>query len=651
MNNNLKHAFAIASLFVLSSLNTVAAQTAIGEQNGRVEWSGWSLDYDTFEYSDGLILKNVYYNGKKILARASFPVMSVYYDGSCGPYADRLNGVQQPVSWANNELLVAREFTQGGERWFELGIREFIGSYDIYQVWYISESGSLDGHAFSRGLQCNYDHVHYPMWRFDFDIDGASNDRILRYTSADTVEYMNSEFQAAANTAFQHGWFVEDSVTGSRVRIDFDSGSWNVGGTVVPESSYSDNLVGGAVYNDSEIGWTGGASRDFPYIDGASINSNDLTMWYRGFLPHTPSEGSALWHSTGVRISIVNNESDFDADGIPDSIDTDDDNDGVPDISDDLPLNPNESVDTDADGIGNNADSDDDNDGYLDVNDLFPLDPTEWADADADGVGDNADPDNGTGGVEVSGDSNVFNISPNGGVVTNTYDLSSLGFSIGQSIQISDIVAKGDLNSTSETFTLVFNDGEYSTGELQTGVQCSSSLQPVTRDINATVSVIDIGGGTSGIRIRGQSTGAVDTLSSSCSGVDYRFSYSGIVSGGGGSESGGGGSESGGGTDGGGDTSGPVNQAPVFNGTIGNITYSRQETIQPFSGNFTDPDGDSLIYTINKLPRGLRIDSATGIVSGTLTRRRGKIFRNVRITATDPSGLSATSNYFEITIR
>ncbi len=635
MNKKLKYAIALAALFGLSGLNTVAAQTAIGEQSGRVEWSGWTLDYDTFEYSDGLILKNVYYNGQQILARASFPVMSVYYDGSCGPYADRLNGVQQPVSWANNELLVAREFTQGGERWFELGIREFIGSYDIYQVWYISESGKLDGHAFSRGLQCNYDHVHYPMWRFDFDIDGASNDRILRYTSADTVEYMNTEFQAPANTAFQHGWFVEDTVTGSQVKIDFDSGSWNVGGTVVPETSYSDNLVGGIAYSGSEIGWTGGASRDFPYIDGASINSSDVTMWYRGFLPHTPSEGSALWHSTGVRITVVNNESDFDADGIVDSIDTDDDNDGVPDINDDLPLNPNESVDTDADGIGNNADSDDDNDGFPDVNDAFPLDPTEWADADGDGIGDNADPDNGTGGTaEVSGNSTVFNIPPNGGVVSNNYDLSDLGFVIGQTIQISDIVAAGDLNSTSETFTLVFNDGGFNTGELQTGIQCSSSLDLVTRNIDVTVSVIDIGGGTPGIRIRGQSTGAVDTLSSSCSGVDYQFSFSGIVADGGG-----------------GDTGGTDNQAPIFTGVIADVSFSRGETIQSFSGNFSDPDGDSLIYTINKLPRGLSIDSNTGIVSGTVTRRRAKSFRNVQITATDPSGLSVTSNNFTITVR
>ena len=52
--------------------------------------------------------------------------------------------------------------------------------------------------------------------------------------------------------------------------------------------------------------------------------------------------------------------------------DTDDDNDGVDDFTDDLPLDPAESVDTDGDGIGNNADTDDDGDGVPDEN-MHPI--------------------------------------------------------------------------------------------------------------------------------------------------------------------------------------------------------------------------------------------------------------------------------------
>jgi peptidyl-Lys metalloendopeptidase len=76
---------------------------------------------------------------------------------------------------------------------------------------------------------------------------------------------------------------------------------------------------------------------------------------------------------------------DYDLDGIPDSVDTDDDNDGVLDMNDAFPLNATESVDTDGDGIGNNADTDDDNDGILDtVEVLHGLNPLDASDASAD---------------------------------------------------------------------------------------------------------------------------------------------------------------------------------------------------------------------------------------------------------------------------
>ena len=95
--------------------------------------------------------------------------------------------------------------------------------------------------------------------------------------------------------------------------------------------------------------------------------------------------------------------SDFDGDGLPDSIDgpcttglvsdPDIDGDGVNNTEDWNPLDPTEWVDTDGDGTGDNQDADDDNDGIIDDYDQFPLDPTEWVDTDGDGTGDNQDAD------------------------------------------------------------------------------------------------------------------------------------------------------------------------------------------------------------------------------------------------------------------
>jgi len=137
---------------------------------------------------------------------------------------------------------------------------------------------------------------------------------------------------------------------------------------------------------------------------------------------------------------------DFDCDGWPDIVDTDDDNDLILDVNDAFPLDAFEWSDYDNDGVGDNADDDDDDDGFrdevevvcgtdlLDANefptdldnngicdsidididgdgvnndvDAFPTDPGEWLDSDGDGVGDNTDdlPFDGNDWVDTDGD-------------------------------------------------------------------------------------------------------------------------------------------------------------------------------------------------------------------------------------------------------
>ncbi|WNC71968.1 PQQ-binding-like beta-propeller repeat protein [Thalassotalea psychrophila] len=113
---------------------------------------------------------------------------------------------------------------------------------------------------------------------------------------------------------------------------------------------------------------------------------------------------------------------DFDADGWPDTIDSDDDNDNVSDELDAFPLDASDSIDTDLDGIGNNADTDDDNDGVLDTDDIFPLDATESVDNDLDGIGDNADLDDDND--NVSDEIDVFPLDASDSIDT---DLDGIG--------------------------------------------------------------------------------------------------------------------------------------------------------------------------------------------------------------------------------
>ncbi len=270
-------------------------------------WQDWSFDYQVGGRMDGLSLTKVKYKGVDILARASLPVMTVFYDNDvCGPYADRLGGDLTPIGWANNDIVVLREFTQSGRQWLEIGVQDTIGNYVIYQSWYLSADGIIDGHIFSKGLQCNIDHIHYPYWRMDFDLAGTENDQLRKFVGSDW-QTVSTESDDNVTSANSHRWQIRDTVTGDSVSIEFGSAGWSsVDGTVSPIENFENNLIFGRRYKSSEdTGWTYGPHSEVPYKDGESIDAEDIVVWYKGYMPHLASEGPDLWHSTGVRF-IVN---------------------------------------------------------------------------------------------------------------------------------------------------------------------------------------------------------------------------------------------------------------------------------------------------------------------------------------------------------
>ena len=288
-----------AGLFSFSEMSLAAP-------SGSVNWNGWTFSYDVSGKYDGLSLMDVKFQGLPIISKISFPVMRVFYDNNiCGPYADRLGGTLSPIPWAGNATVAKREFSLSGRQWYEIGIRDQIGSYDIYQVYYLSNDGILDAHIYSKGMQCNVNHYHYPTWRIDFDLIDSTNDQIQWDT---LTGYMPKliEFNANAAEAINHGWRVKDSVTGNFVDIwpgftDFTIPSANTN----PVTGYANHTVFGRLYKASEdTGWTYGPNTQVPYNNGESINNNDSVFWYEGYLPHSTEEGSELWHSTGLRLVV-----------------------------------------------------------------------------------------------------------------------------------------------------------------------------------------------------------------------------------------------------------------------------------------------------------------------------------------------------------
>ncbi len=296
----------IALLVLLLPSTQMPLHAQSNQTSGTVNWNGWQLTYEVSGSYDGLSLLDVSYGNLAVLHKLSMPVMRVFYDfGACGPFADRLGGEYlAPVSWADNALVVQREFTLNGHTWLELGIRAIIGNYDIYQSYYLSADGMLDSHIFSKGLQCNVDHTHYPYWRFDFDLDGANN-QIRRETAVGWQVYTN-EFDVAANAALNHNWQIVNPSSGATVTLQ--PGFTNF---MLPDATeagglnYAFNTLFGRAYHASEdIGWFYGALSEVPYNNGESIDNQDLVLWYKGYLGHSAQEGPDLWHSTGVRLTV-----------------------------------------------------------------------------------------------------------------------------------------------------------------------------------------------------------------------------------------------------------------------------------------------------------------------------------------------------------
>ena len=262
------------------------------------------------------------------------------------------------------------------------------------------------------------------------------------------------------------------------------------------------NDDGGSTYDDS---WT-----IYAYDEGGTlIDSADIIAALSGIQDETVyanPDGSVTIEATGTTANDVTflyagyiGELELVFEPGPNGSSTG--GSGISDFTFDLV----DTTDTDGDGVWDIHDIDDDNDGILDSDEGSA--PTPYTHT--------------TGQVDILTD---------GGASTDSVDLSSYGVSIGDTVTIDNILADGDLNGSTETFTLDFNSGEHVTGNLQTGLQNAGSLQPLTAPQSFTVTVVDIGGGVPGLIITADASAAVNALGGNPA-LSYTLDISGTVGG------------------------------------------------------------------------------------------------------------------------
>jgi len=293
---SLRHA-----VFVLTSLAGGGASAA------DIDWEGWSFDVSTNDNASGLVLRDVSFEGRKILDRASMPVMRVEYERDvCGPYADILSSRAlrpatqgAPESVCDGRSQCTRTFTRDGERMLEVGSNWQLGEYQIYQTYYFSEDGYFDARVYSRGLQCSVDHAHHAHWLFDFDIGDAENDRVRRADgSVPATEFNDLRAESAS-------WRIEDTASGHAVSLESSADDGQ------PDDFASVDLAVRA-YRGAENGrWRLGARGEIGdnYLDGESVDGADLVLWYVSHLSHSASEGPSIWHASGPRIRVAETSS------------------------------------------------------------------------------------------------------------------------------------------------------------------------------------------------------------------------------------------------------------------------------------------------------------------------------------------------------
>lgn len=300
------HSFNWKCFAAVSALLFIGSAAPAKAHSGHIVWGSWRFDWEV-KNDAGLGIRNVYFNNRKIIYKASMPVIRVKYDCCCGPYADLISWSSlKKISNCGNEKVCTRSYTQGGRNWLEVGVYARIGAYHLYQAWYFSHDGWIRGKLWSKGLQCEVDHKHHPYWRMDFDIDGAGSDQVFVYDNNRPSEgwgngwqKITNETNGTKNAAIERKWFVRDNST--------SNGVWIFPGALDEASdSFSTKDYAPRRYHSSEdVAWIFGAWGHLGYDDGENIEQKDIIFWYVGHMSHEEEDGADEWHSVGPWIKVA----------------------------------------------------------------------------------------------------------------------------------------------------------------------------------------------------------------------------------------------------------------------------------------------------------------------------------------------------------
>jgi len=283
----------------------------------------WAFDWTVGHKQEGLELRDVRWQGTKILFKASLPVIRVKYTGDArsigsgdGPYQDRIHWGNLVVPRGAVGKVVSRSWD---DRILEIAVFSQIGDYDIYHAYYFDRAGTMEGRVYSRGWSDEETHRHHPYWRLDFDVEHPRNlPRLIRRTRSEVrrvvrivLEELNYWQSRADVEPFR---FFISSPAGRHVGVRNVGNASRDAAPGAPWFSFSTKDSGVRLWKGAEDrGWEFGSRGHLGYASppeawtrGEWQSGKDVVLWMVHHLDHAWIEGEdeegREWHWTTVQI-------------------------------------------------------------------------------------------------------------------------------------------------------------------------------------------------------------------------------------------------------------------------------------------------------------------------------------------------------------
>ncbi len=290
-------------------------QFAINAQDGSPLWSFIAIRPSASSGSDGsaIELVDVKYKNKLVLKRAHVPILNVLYDGNtCGPYRDwqyAENTFNADPGGGTNVASGVRSCTVPAttilESNVDAGNHQGIAYYtegdavvlvtELSAGWYryISEyrfhaDGTIQPRfgmgAVQNGCTCN-GHLHHVYWRFDFDINTASANRILetrgREFNAFAVPFEGKRYREKTRQT----WIIDNSKTGDAWTLSSNDNDGTATGDAYGRGDLWFLSYSASEFEDSAVRTNTQANLD-AFVSNQKLNNTDVVVWYGAHINH-----------------------------------------------------------------------------------------------------------------------------------------------------------------------------------------------------------------------------------------------------------------------------------------------------------------------------------------------------------------------------